>query len=273
MARTPATATGGAPASGKKKIAALGVYLVLVAGLILVVNVLNAPAGWQAIAAAVVVLIGTLVLHWAFPTVIPAVGAAVTVAALFAAHSVTTQTPQLTAPARCPHTLEPMALVQNNDPVPQGHPGTTIGLGAAHIDNVIALDGSATVSKYETVCLTVTKPSTAGRQLWLILRLREHGDNGTFYNLFYVVGALSNPAPVRYFSVPVDRHCSSQSTGDRHTLFVMSAPASAAARLWTNYNARLNSLNSVCNTVYDGQRQRLPDGYFIASEQGDVIQH
>jgi hypothetical protein len=241
--------------------------------------VLQAPPAWQAAAAGVVALIGTLVLHWAFPMVIPAVGAAVPVAALFWAQSSATQnppppqTPQVTVPARCPHTQDPMALVQVKDPVPQVHPSSITGLGVAHIDNVIALNGSSRVQKFETVCLTVSQYPTNGRQLWLVLRLKSPNNKGGYDNLFYVVGALSDPSPGRYYSVAVDRHCSSQSAGDRHTLFVMSAPASSAAGLWENYNARLSSLNSDCNTAYDGQRHRLPDDYDIVSEQGDVIQH
>lgn len=270
---TPGTTPGGTSVSKQKKAVALVIYLILIAGLIIVIDVLHASPGLQATGAVAAAGVGTLVLNWAFPTWINAVGAAVAVVGLVAAHSLTTQASQLAAPARCPHTLAPMALVQADHPVANSHPSTTIGRGAAHIDNVIAPDGSANVSKFETVCLTVSRYPAAGRQLWLILRLRERGANGTFYDLFYVVGALSDPYPGRYYSVAVDRHCSSQSTGDRHTLFVISAPASAAAGLWANYNARLSSLNSDCNTAYDGQRHSLPRGYYIASEQGDVIQH
>ncbi|MGD0702661.1 MAG: hypothetical protein ABSA02_22605 [Trebonia sp.] len=170
-----------------------------------------------------------------------------------------------------------MALVPADDPVPQGNPSAMTGLGDAHIDNVIALDGSADIQgsvgvhKFETVCLTVFKYPAAGRQLWLIQRLRVQDDNGTYYNLFYVVGALSDPSPIRYYGVPVDGICNSQATGDRHTIFVISAPASAASELWANYTARLNSLNTDCNPAYDTHRRSLPAGYYIVSEEGDVI--
>ena len=193
--------------------------------------------------------------------------------------TVTAQRPQLNAPALCPHTQAPMALVQTDDPVPQGNPGTTKGLGAAHIDNVIALDGSADIQgsvgvhKFETVCLTVSEYPAAGRQLWLIQRLRIPDSNGTYYDLYYVVAALSDPARISYFGVPVDGKCNSQTTGDRHTFFVMSAPAGAASELWANYTARLNNMNTDCNTVYNTPQRSLPDRYYIASEQGDVILH
>ena len=175
-------------------------------------------------------------------------------------------------PAKCPDTLNPMALVQTEYPVPNSHPMSTAGLGAAHIDNVIAPDGSMDVRKFETVCLTVHKYPAAGRQLWLILRLREPDENGGFYNLYFVVSALTDPFAGRY-GVAVDRSCSSLSKGDRHTLFVISAPASATTGLWNNYNAWLHSLNTDCNTKYDINRHRLAAGYYIASEQGDVIQN
>src|SRR4029077_20291404 len=69
-------------------------------------------------------------------------------------------------PVKCPDTLNPMALVQTEYPVPNSHPMSTAGLGAAHIDNAIAPDGSMDVRRFETVCLTVHKYPAAGRQLW-----------------------------------------------------------------------------------------------------------
>jgi hypothetical protein len=274
MTSTPAapeTTSGGAPepVARYKQAVALVTYLILIAGLIIVIDVLHAAAGWQATAAVAVAGAGALILHWAFPGGINAVSAAVAVAGLIAAHSLLAQSSPLTAPARCPHTQEPEALVGVHDPVPQGHPSSMI----AHIDNVIALDGSANVQKFETVCLTVSDSPAAGRQLWLIQRLRLQDDNGAYYDLFYVLGALPDPSPVRHYGVAVDGHCDSQTTGDRYTLFVISAPASAAAGLWANYNARLNSLDTDCNTAYDENRQTLPPGYSIVSEEGDVVLH
>ena len=173
-------------------------------------------------------------------------------------------------PAKCPDTLSPIALAQVQDPVLNSHPASTAGLGAVHIDNVTAPDGSANVKKFETVCLTVKKYPAADRQLWLILRLRETDDNGRPYDLYYVVSALTDPTPGRY-SAAIDRSCTSQTTGQRHTLFVISAPPAASASLWQNYNAWLQGLNTNCNNNDDGNRHRLPNGYYIVSEQGDVI--
>lgn len=176
-------------------------------------------------------------------------------------------------PTRCPDTLKPMALVQTPDPVANGSPVNTANLGAAHIDNVIAPDGSTNVKKFETVCLTVQKYPAAGRQLWLILRIREPTANGSKpYDLYFVVSALADPFPGRY-SVAVDRSCSALTAGQRHTLFVISAPVRAATGLWNNYNAWLHSLNTDCNNHDDINRHHLPRGYYIVSEQGDVIQH
>jgi hypothetical protein len=278
-------APGGPPAGRRKRVIALVTYLILIALLIIVIAVLHAPPGWQAVAAVVVAGVGALALRSASPDGLNALGAGVAVVGLVATYALTTQEsqtahrPQPTAPALCPHTQEPMALVPADDPVPQGNPSTMSGLGAAHIDNVIALDGSADIQgsvgvhKFETVCLTVFKYPAAGRQLWLIQRLRVQDDDGTYYNLFYVVGALSDPSPVRYYGVPVDGICNAQATGDRHTFFIVSAPASAASELWANYTARLNSLNTDCNPEYDTHRRSLPAGYYIVSEESDVILH
>ena len=168
--------------------------------------------------------------------------------------------------AKCPDTLRPMALVQTPYPVANSHPVSTGGLGSAHIDNVIAPDGSANVKKFETVCLTVLKYPAASRQLWLILRIREPAANGgNPYDLYFVVSALADPFPGRY-SVAVDRSCTALTAGQRHTLFVISAPASAAPGLWHNYNAWLRSLNTNCNNHDDSNRHHLPEGYYIASD-------
>jgi hypothetical protein len=276
---TPTAAPGNGPTSIRRPVIAIVICCILAAVLIMTIYVFHAPQVVQATVAAIAAGLGASVLQWAFPGGVTAVAATVAVVGLIWGHPQAVQEPTHTAtrtvhvpPAKCPQTLSPMALVQTENPVVNSHPKSTNGLGGAHIDNVIALDGSVNVQKYETVCFTVFKYPAAGRQLWLILRLREPDDNGKFYDLFYVVGGLADPSPGRY-SVAVDRSCTSQYKGDRHTLFVMSTPASATGELWANYNARLNSQNTDCNTKYDGQRHSLPNGYYIASEQGDVIQH
>jgi len=278
MANTQTTAPGNPPVNNRRAIAIV-ICGVLAAALIMTIYAFHAPQGVQATAAVIATGLGGAVLHWAFPGGVAAVAATAAVIALIWGHPQTVQAPARTVtrimhvpPAKCPHTLNPMALVQTEYKVPNSHPKSTDGLGTAHIDNVIAPDGSETVHKFETVCLTVQSYPAADRRLWLILRLREPGENGSFYDLYFVVSALSDPFPGPY-SVAVDRSCSSLSTGDRHTLFVMSAPASAATGLWNNYNAWLHSLNTDCNTSDDINRHRLPMGYYIASEQGDVIQH
>lgn len=284
---TSGPAPAGSATGHRKSVIALVIYVVLIGLLIIVIDVLHAPPGWQAVAALVVAGAGTVALGWASPDRLNALGNGVAVVGLVATYALAThgsqtaaaQALQPTAPALCPHTQAPMALVQTENPVPQGNPGTTKGLGAAHIDNVIAFDGSADIQgsvgihKFETVCLTVSQYPAAGRQLWLIQRLRIPDENGTYYNLYYVVGALSDPVPISYYGVPVDGKCNSQTTGDRHTFFVISAPASAASELWASYSARLNNMNTECNTVYNTPRRSLPAGYYIASEQGDVILH
>ena len=169
--------------------------------------------------------------------------------------------------APCPHSAAPMALVVTEDPIVTPPPHVRGQLGQAHIDSVIAPNGSAKVAKREKVCITVRKYPDHHRALWLVLRLRLPVQNPT-YQLFYAVGALSNPAPGRY-SISVDRSCSSLTSGERHTLVVVSADTEASQQLWSNYNARIHSK---CQTVYDKYRHQLPSGTFAVSNQGDVIQ-
>ena len=291
MANTKNAASGSAPVSMRKAIAAVAICCVLAAALIMTIYVLRSPQVVQAAVAVAAAGLGAFVLYRVFPAGVTALATAI--AATVAVVGLILLPPQTVVriiqgpipipglpdpkvvyapPVKCPGTLNPMALVQTEYPVPKSHPMSTVGLGAAHIDNVIAPDGLANVRKFETVCLTVQEYPAADRQLWLILRLREPGQNGSFYDLYFVVSALTDPFPGRY-SIAVDRSCSSLSKGDRHTLFVISAPAGATAGLWNNYNAWLHSLNTDCNTKYDINRHRLPDGYYIASEQGDVIQN
>jgi hypothetical protein len=291
MANTPTAALGAARRRIRRAITAIVICCILAAALITTIYVFHAPQVVQAAVAVVAAGLGAFVLYRAFPAGVTAIATAI--AATVAVVGLILLPPQTVVrivqwpipivprltnpkivyapPVKCPNTLNPMALVQTEYQVPNSHPISTGGLGTAHIDNVIAPDGSANVRKFETVCLTVKKYPAADRQLWLILRLREPGENGTFYNLYFVVSALSDPFAGRY-SVAVDRSCSSLSKCDRHTLFVISAPTGAATGLWQNYNAWLHSLNTDCNTKADIDRHRLPSGYHIVSEQGDVIQ-
>jgi hypothetical protein len=169
--------------------------------------------------------------------------------------------------APCPRSDKPMALIASDDTIPTPPKNSGGQLGVAHIDNVIAPDGSANVVKQEKVCITITKYPDRGRTLWLVLRLRLPVGHPT-YQLFYAVGELSDPAPGRY-SVSIDRSCTAMSSGSRHTLAVVSAPDQATKQLWTNYNDRIRN---ACRPVGDNDRHKLPLGTFRVSNQGDVIQ-
>jgi hypothetical protein len=172
--------------------------------------------------------------------------------------------------ASCPNTDKPMALIASEDPIVTPNPPSQIRgeLGSAHIDNVIAPNGSARVGKQEKVCVTITRYPTSNHTLWLILRLRLPLKNPT-YQLFYAVGEFSDPASGKY-SVNIDRSCTAMPQGSRHTLVVVSADVMATRRLWDNYNARIYSK---CNPAYDPRRHALPKGAFIVSNSGDVIQN
>jgi hypothetical protein len=171
--------------------------------------------------------------------------------------------------APCPSSGRPMALLADSDAI-ASPPGLFRGqLGAAHIDNVIAPDGSATVAKREKVCVTITKYPARDRRLWLILRLRLPPGHHPTYQLFYAVGEFDDPVPGRY-AVSIDRSCTAEPAGSRHTLLVVSAPGPATKLLWKNYNARIRSN---CNPAFDKYRHVLPPATFRVSNQGDVIQH
>ena len=172
--------------------------------------------------------------------------------------------------ASCPNTDMPMALLASGDQIvnPSPPPQLRGQVGSAHIDNVIAPDGSARVGKQERVCVTINQYPSHGRTLWLILRLLQPLKNPT-YQLFYAVGELGDPVPGKY-SVDVDRSCTAMPSGSRHTLMVVSADTKATGQLWDNYNARRNAK---CNPKYDPDRRSLPVGTFVVSNSGDVIQH
>ena len=169
--------------------------------------------------------------------------------------------------APCPHSDKPMALIASDDTIPTPPRNPHGELGLAHIDNVIAPDGSSNVAKQEKVCITITKYPARGRSLWLVLRLHLPIGHPT-YQLFYAVGEFGDPAPGRY-SVSIDRSCTAMPSGSRHTLAVVSAPLQDSKQLWANYNARIRNK---CRPVGDPQRRTLPSGTFRVSNQGDVIQ-
>jgi hypothetical protein len=169
--------------------------------------------------------------------------------------------------APCPHPDKPMALIASDDTIPTPPRNPREELGLAHIDNVIAPDGSANVAKQEKVCITIIKYPDHGRSLWLVLRLRLPIGHPT-YQLFYVVGEFGDPTPGRY-SVSIDRSCTAMPSGSHHTLAVVSAPPQDTKQLWANYNARIHNK---CRPVDDPQRHTLPPGTFRVSNQGDVIQ-
>jgi hypothetical protein len=171
--------------------------------------------------------------------------------------------------APCPSSGRPMALLADSDAIASPPARLSGQLGAAHIDNVIAPDGSARVVKREKVCVTITKYPARDRTLWLILRLRLPPGQHPTYQLFYAVGELGDPVPGRY-AVSIDRSCTAEPAGSRHTLLIVSAPRPATTLLWKNYNARIRSN---CSPVFDKYRHVLPPGTFKVSNQGDVIQH
>jgi hypothetical protein len=277
----PVGTPGTTPVSRWKIVGAILACSVLATVLILVVYVFRVPTAIQVAVSVTASIAGAIILYRAFPgivtTVVPIVGMTIALVGLVWVHppasegsqSSKTNTRTITLhdlPKPCPNTQRPIGMAPANSPVPQGVLSSTRGVGDANIDNVIAPDGTANIHQREIVCLRVLKYPTDGRKLWLMIRIRFLNGNGS-NELFFVAGALSDPFPGRY-SVYIDRSCSAQAL---HTLFIMSAPASATMSLWKLYNLRIDDIRSGCNPQANGEMHRPPSGYYILQDQVDVF--
>src|ERR1700722_3345341 len=137
--------------------------------------------------------------------------------------------------APCPASQKPMAgyATIHPEPVIAGLPAS---YGAAHIDSVIAPDGTADVTSQELDCVTVTGEPAPGRTLWLVSRIEPAlVPPQQPYKLFFAIAALSNPQPGQY-SVRYTRGCSSAPRGSVHLLMVVSADPQQNRALWRNYD-------------------------------------
>jgi len=134
---TPTAAPGNAPLSTRRAVIAVVICCILAAALITTIYVFHAPQGVQATVAAIAAGIGGSVLQRAFPGGVTAVSATVAVVGLIWVHPQAVQGPSRTVtrtvhvpPAKCPHTLNPMALVQaehliaNSPPQEHQRPGS-----------------------------------------------------------------------------------------------------------------------------------------------------
>jgi hypothetical protein len=263
---TPSTRTVSIP----RRVALLSLCTVLITILILFVYVISIPEWGRICTELAVFSLGAAALTLAFPgnkQLLTVVAGIFTLVVTFPQSASIRTVTVNEAWAACPNSDTPMALVTTKDPIVTPLPNTRGQLGQTHIDSIIAPNGSSNVTKREKVCVTVQKYPDHHRALWLILRLRLPVQHPS-YQLFYAVGELSDPAPGKY-SISINRSCSSLTSGERHTLVIVSADATATQQLWNNYNARIHSK---CIPTYDKFRHHLPSGTFIVSNQGDVIQ-
>jgi hypothetical protein len=171
--------------------------------------------------------------------------------------------------APCPASTEPLGShpAANPDPVETSTPRW---YGSAHIDSVIAPDGSAHITDKELACMTtMTSPSPA-RTLWLMLRIEpKPAPPLRNYKLYFAVGPISNPRAARS-ALQVMRNCSSPTPGVAHVhmLMVVSVNEQQNRELWNDYNHNLAS-NCAASRAYDYHRHKRIG--VIVSNQTDVL--
>jgi hypothetical protein len=165
--------------------------------------------------------------------------------------------------APCPASRNPMAgyAPVHAEPVRAGLPAS---YGIAHIDSVIAPDGTAHVTRQELDCVTITGGPAPGRTLWLVSRIEPTPvPPQQPYKLFFAIAALSNPQRGQY-SVRYTRWCSSAPSGSVHVLMVVSADPQQNRALWRNYNEN-HTGNCDKGVAYDASR-RVRTGSVISNQ-------
>jgi len=159
----------------------------------------------------------------------------------------------------CPHSKNPMAGRAPAGPRADPEP-TALDLrnkyGKAHIDSVIAPDGTAHVRSQELVCISTLRVPIPNQTLWLVLRIEPTlVPPQKPYKLFFAEAQLGNPR-IGQYSVRVIRSCSSSPPGSVHVLMVVSANPLQNRKLWANYNHN-HTGNCLKGTYYDSHRRKL----------------
>ena len=168
--------------------------------------------------------------------------------------------------AACPRDRNPTAGRAPKDPEPS--PGFPVSYGRAHIDSVIAPNGSAEVRAQELVCISMTAIPSPNRILWLVSRIEPTPvPPQKPYKLFFAIAQIGNPKLGTY-SVRYMRGCSSSPAGSVHTLMTVSADPLQNRKLWKDYDAN-HTGNCDTGNRYDQYRHRLIGA--IVSNQLDVI--
>ena len=168
--------------------------------------------------------------------------------------------------APCPASRSPMAgrapdAADDPEPVSAGLPAS---YGTAHIDSVIAPDGTAHVTSQELDCVTITGEPAPGRTLWLVSRIKPAlVPPQQPYKLFFAIAALSNPQRGQY-SVRYTRACSSAPPGSVHVLMVVSADPQQNRALWRNYDEN-HTGNCDKGVTFDASR-RVRTGSIVSNQ-------
>ena len=166
--------------------------------------------------------------------------------------------------APCPASRSPMAGRAPATTRSQPAPAWPASYGTAHIDSVIAPDGTAHVTSQELDCVTITGEPTPGRTLWLVSRIKPAlVPPQQPYKLFFAIAALSNPQRGQY-SVRYTRACSSAPPGSVHVLMVVSADPQQNRALWRNYDEN-HTGNCDKGVTFDASR-RVRTGSIVSNQ-------
>ena len=157
--------------------------------------------------------------------------------------------------APCPYSKSPMAGRAPADPEPVAL-DLSRKYGKAHIDSVIAPDGTAHVRSQELVCVSTLRAPIPSQTLWLVLRIEPAlVPPQRPYKLFFVEAQLGNPR-IGQYSARVIRGCSSSARGSVHVLMVVSVDPLQNRKVWANYNHN-HTGNCLKGTHYDSHRRKL----------------
>jgi hypothetical protein len=142
--------------------------------------------------------------------------------------------------------------------------------GRAHIDSVIAPNGSGQITSKEMACITTSVSPAPGRHLWLMLRIQPKPAAPLRpYKLYFAVGPISNPRTGRS-ALQVKRNCASPTPGVTHVhmLIVVSVNDRQDHELWNDRNHNQPG-NCKASVSYDIHRHKLIG--VIVSNQTDVL--
>jgi hypothetical protein len=153
--------------------------------------------------------------------------------------SQTTGLPSIT-PLPNPTSLSPQPIPTTSSPIP---PGT---LGRAKIDNVTSPSGSSCVSDTAAVAITVSRPASANRELWLMAVLVTGTPS---HHVYYAKQSIANVAGPQTANIQFI----GAAVGSTRDLVIVSGNHGSSD--WLNQNHANDG-----NPTWDIHRVRLPSG-------------